>query len=65
MHEYSAEWNKCRSCGYMELKTTSLKRILNKLYPERLDEQFIEPVTENLIESAVNIGIYSNRGKQN
>jgi hypothetical protein len=49
----------------MELKATSLKRILSKLYPERLDEQFIDPVTDDIVKSAVNIGIYSNRKKEN
>jgi Zn ribbon nucleic-acid-binding protein len=65
MSEYSHEWNKCQSCGYMELKATSLKRILSKLDPEGLNEQFVDPVTDEIIKSAVNIGIYSNRKKEN
>jgi hypothetical protein len=63
MSEYSRDWNKCPSCGYMEEKTVSVNRILSKLDPDRLDEPFEDPVTNEIIDKAVNIGIYGNGHK--
>lgn len=63
MHEYSADWNKCQSCGYMEEKTVSRNRILNKLCPDRLDNEFVDPVTPDLIKESTQIGIYGKRKK--
>jgi hypothetical protein len=64
MPEYSKDWNKCPSCGYMEEKTVTINRVLSKLCPEQLLEPFIEPVTEKMIDEAVNIGIYGNNRKR-
>lgn len=65
MVEYSRDWNKCPSCGYMEEKTVTLNRIFNKLSPDKLEEPFVDPVTDELIENAVNIGIYGKGHKSN
>ena len=46
MAEYNREWNKCSGCGYMERKTTTRARILNKWAPDQLTEPFIDPLTE-------------------
>ena len=63
MPEYSRDWNKCPSCGYMEEKSTSLNRVKSKLCPDKLDKPFVDPVTDDIIEEAVNIGIYGKNKK--
>ena len=64
MAEYSVQWNKCQSCGYMEEKTVSHNRILNKLCPDQLQEKFIDPVTSDIIEQSTQIGIYGKTKKR-
>lgn len=49
MAEYAREWNKCPSCGYMEEKTVSINRILNRLAPDKLVEPFIDPITPKIL----------------
>ena len=51
MAEYSKEWNKCPSCGYMEEKTVSINRVLNRLAPDKLSEPFIAPITAEIIQN--------------
>ena len=46
MQEYQREWNKCTFCGYMELKTITVARIINVLKPEQLSEPFVDPLLE-------------------
>ena len=64
MHEYSRDWNKCSSCGYMEEKTVSLKRAISKLDPDRLDKPFVDPVTDKLIKESTDIRIYGKTSKR-
>jgi predicted nucleic-acid-binding Zn-ribbon protein len=46
MLEYRREWNKCGTCGYMELKRYSIERVINKLSPEKLKDPFVDPINE-------------------
>jgi RNA polymerase subunit RPABC4/transcription elongation factor Spt4 len=48
MPEYSREWNKCPSCSYMELKTVTKNRVINKLDASKLDQPFVEPIVAKL-----------------
>lgn len=57
MSEYSKEWNKCPSCGYMEEKQVSINRILNRLSPDKLSEAFIDPITPEVIKKVSNMTI--------
>lgn len=45
MSEYKHEWNKCSECGYMELKTITIARVLSVLAPEKLVEPFLDPLS--------------------
>lgn len=44
MTEYNHEWNKCTSCGYMELQSITETRILYKLNPNQFIEPFKDPI---------------------
>lgn len=57
MAEYSREWNKCPSCGYMEEKTVSKNRIINALAPQKLIEPFIDPITAEVVEKVRSMAI--------
>jgi hypothetical protein len=48
----------------MEEKTVSLKRAISRLYPDRLDEPFIDPVTDKLVKEASDIRIYGKNKKR-
>ena len=54
MSEYSREWNKCSSCGYMESKAITKARVLNVLAPEQLTEIFIDPILK-IVEDTINV----------
>ena len=64
MAEYAKDWNKCPSCGYMEEKTVSINRILNRIAPDKLIEPFIEPITAKIIKKNSSI-IVANIKKNN
>ena len=65
MGEYRHLWNKCPSCGYMELKKDTENRILSVFAPDKLTEPFNDPLTPELIQSASDMGIRSKRIKHN
>ena len=63
MCEYKKDWNKCSSCGYMELKCDSLNRIVNKLAPDQLEKPFVDPITPEIVSKSSHVTIYGKKGK--
>jgi len=50
MSSYEREWNKCTSCGYMELQEVTKNRIFSLIDPDMLSEPFIDPITVKMID---------------
>ena len=63
MQEYSLDWNKCASCGYMELIEITKNRILSTLAPDQLTKPFIEPITAEIRNKVGNMKIQSQKIK--
>lgn len=64
MLEYRREWNKCGSCGYMELKKISIERVINKVSPNNTAEPFLDPI-DNIKSTVINIKKVNRKKKKN